>query len=275
MNRPFNMFFIGLIGISGIFFICRCSDSADPSNIEAIPVYRYKVVNTYPHNQKAFTQGLTFENGFLYEGTGLYGMSALHKVELETGKTLQIRKLQPRFFGEGLTIFSDEIIQLTWRSNVGFVYDKYSFEIKRKFNYLTEGWGITHDGMRLIMSDGTATLHFLDPITFEEIGQIEVHENKRLVSKLNELEFVREKIYANVWKSNRIAIIEPETGEVVGWIDLEGILNTTGLSKYVDVLNGIAYDAEDDRLFVTGKLWPKLFEIELVDDVQNERKNEL
>ncbi|HIH98346.1 MAG TPA: glutaminyl-peptide cyclotransferase [Thermoplasmata archaeon] len=269
MNRLFTilcvgLLFMGLLGLLGIIFSYSCLDSVDSKTSDIIPVYTYKVVNTYPHDQKAYTQGLAFENGFLYEGTGIYGSSTLRKVDLETGRILQICKLPQKLFGEGVTIHKDKIIQLTWRSNVGFVHNKSSFELKRKFNYSTEGWGITSDGKHLILSDGTAVLHYLDPDTFEEVGKIKVQDNKRVVSKLNELEFVQGRIYANVWKSNWIAIIEPRTQKVVGWIDLEGLLIRKELSNPAGVLNGIAYDAENDRLFVTGKMWPSLFEIELI-----------
>jgi glutamine cyclotransferase len=185
-------------------------------------------------------------------------------VELETGAILQIRELPDQFFGEGITIYGDKIIQLTWKSHIGFVYDKSSFESLQEFNYPTEGWGITHDGEHLIMSDGTSTLHFLDPQTFEEISQLEVFDDHGAVTKLNELEYVQGEIYANVWQTDRIARISPGTGRVIGWIDLEGLLTVEDFTEPVDVLNGIAYDADTDRLFVTGKLWPKLFEIELI-----------
>jgi len=235
-----------------------------PGNSDVIPVYSYNIVNTYPHDPDAFTQGLVFEDGVLYEGTGLHGQSSLRRVELETGDILQIRELSDEFFGEGITIYGNRIIQLTWQSHIGFVYDKNSFELLQEFNYSTEGWGITHDGTRLIMSGGTSTLHFLDPQTFEEIGQVEVFDNDGPVTRLNELEYVQGEIYANVWQTDRIARIAPETGRVVGWIELGGLLTAEDCSQPVDVLNGIAYDADNGRLFVTGKLWPKLFEIELI-----------
>ncbi len=226
--------------------------------------FTYRVVNVYPHDRGAFTQGLVFENGFLYEGTGLRGRSTLRRVELETGRVLQMRKLPDKLFGEGITIFGERIIQLTWQSGVGSVYDKNNFELLEEFHYPTEGWGITHDGKRLIMSDGTSTLHFLDPETLEEIGRIKVYDEDGPVTRLNELEYVRGEIYANVWQTDRIARIAPDTGEVIGWIELAGLLSPKDRSEPVDVLNGIAYDAENDRLFVTGKLWPRLFEIELL-----------
>jgi len=207
---------------------------------------------------------LVFEDGVLYEGTGLNGRSTLRRVKLETGEVLQIHELPAQFFGEGVTVYGNDIIQLTWQSHVGFVYDRDSFELLQEFNYSTQGWGITHDGERLIMSDGTATLYFLDPETFEEIGRVGVYDNDGSVNRLNELEYVQGEIYANVWQTNCIARIDPQTGQVVGWIELKGLLTPEDRGEPVDVLNGIAYDAENARLFVTGKLWPKLFEIELI-----------
>jgi uncharacterized repeat protein (TIGR01451 family) len=225
--------------------------------------YTYTIVNTYPHDPDAFTQGLVFENGVLYEGTGLWGRSTLRKVTLETGGVIQSYDLPSEFFGEGITIFGDRIIQLTWRSHTGFVYERDSFDLLREFTYPTEGWGITHDGERLIMSDGTSTLYFWDPETFEQVGQVGVYDENGPVRRLNELEYVQGKVFANVWQTDRIAIIAPQTGQVMGWIDLKGLLDPGSVSQPVDVLNGIAYDAETDRLFVTGKLWPTLFEIDL------------
>ena len=185
-------------------------------------------------------------------------------MKLETGEILQICKLPPPFFGEGVTIYGNKIIQLTWQSHIGFVYDKSSFELVQKFNYATEGWGITYDGKHLIMSDGTSTLYFLEPGTFKEIGQIDVHDSRGPVTRLNELEYIQGEIYANVWKSNRIVKVAPQTGQVIGWVDLEGLLTVEDYSEPVGVPNGIAYDAKNERLFVTGKLWPRLLEIELV-----------
>jgi len=233
-------------------------------SLPAIPTYGYRVVNAYPHDRSAFTQGLAFEDGVLYEGTGLRGHSTLRRVELETGRILQTRELPARFFGEGVTVYGDRIIQLTWQSNMGFVYNKDSFELLQLFGYATEGWGITHDGQRLVMSDGTPTLHFLDPQTFGEISRIEVCDSDGPVTGLNELEYVRGEIYANVWPTDRIVRIAPQTGRVTGWIELGGLLSPEEQTEPVDVLNGIAYDPRNDRLFLTGKLWPRLFEIELI-----------
>ncbi len=234
------------------------------ANYAIPPVYTYTIVHTYPHDMNAFTQGLVFTDGILYEGTGLYGHSSLRKVELETGNVLQIYRLPEQYFGEGITVYDDQIFQLTWKAHTGFVYAKDTFLYLETFNYPTEGWGITHDGERLIMSDGTATLHFLDPETREEIGQVEVRDNDGPVVRLNELEYIHGEVYANVWQTDWIARIDPQTGQVLGWINLEGLLSHVDLSQPVDVLNGIAYDTEGDRLFVTGKLWPALFEIELI-----------
>ena len=240
------------------------TNSTQPTISYPAPVVGYRIVNTYPHDPRAFTQGLVFADGVLYEGTGLRGQSSLKKVDLKTGNILQARQLPARFFGEGITIYGNRVIQLTWRARVGFVYDMQTFQLLDTFNYPTEGWGITHDGRSLIMSDGTSTLYFLDPQTFREVDRLEVHTRDGPVSRLNELEYVQGEIYANVWKTDRIARISPETGEVVGWIDLEGLLRPEDRNSRIDVLNGIAYDVKNDRLFVTGKLWPKLFEIELV-----------
>jgi glutamine cyclotransferase len=242
-------------------FIFSCSVPPSP---DTVSVFSFEIINSYPHNKNAFTQGLVFENGFLFEGTGLNGHSSLRKVALETGEVLQAHELPYEFFGEGITIYGDMIIQLTWRSNVGFVYDKETFEPLKEFYYPTEGWGITHNGKHLIMSDGTSALHFLDPETFQRSHTIEVHDNNTPISSLNELEYIKGKVYANVWHTDSIAIIAPQTGRVTGWIDLTGLLSPEWQSGSDDVLNGIAYDAKDDRLFVTGKRWPILFEIELI-----------
>ncbi|MBN1955352.1 MAG: glutaminyl-peptide cyclotransferase [Anaerolineae bacterium] len=226
--------------------------------------YTYTVVHVYPHDPDAFTQGLVFEDDRLFEGTGLYGQSSLREVDLESGAVLRSLSLPPQYFGEGITIHDNRIVQLTWRSNIGFVYDRDSFELLEDFEYPTEGWGITHDGRQLIVSDGTATLYFWDPATLSEVGRIEVRDQYGPVNRLNELEYVRGEVFANVWYTDLIARIDPHTGQVLGWINLEGLLDSGGGERAADVLNGIAYDAENDRLFVTGKLWPWLFEIELV-----------
>ena len=223
--------------------------------------YTYTVVNVYPHDQTAFTQGLVFEDGTLYEGTGLFGQSTLRGVDLETGNVAQLYELPEDLFGEGITIFNNKIIQLTWQNHTGFVYDKNSFDLLQDFTYSIEGWGITNDGTNLIMSDGTAYLYFLDPETFQIIDQIEVIYEEP-VTRLNELEYIGERVYANIWMTEKIAIVNPETGQVTGWINLEGL--KAAEHPNANVLNGIAYDKNSERLFVTGKLWSNLYEIELV-----------
>jgi glutamine cyclotransferase len=237
--------------------------------IQNIPVYKCKIINNYPHDQNAFTQGLVFENNHLYEGTGLYGHSSLRKIQLETGTILQVRNLSDQYFGEGITIYQNKIMQLTWKNNIGFVYDKDDFHKIQEFHYPSDGWGITHDGEHLILSDGTSTLHFIDPETFEEVHQIQVFSNEGPVKNLNELEYVKGEIYANVWQTNLIALISPTTGQVTGWIDVTELQNIENNNPN-SIPNGIAYDHENDRLFVTGKLWSKIFEIELVlpDQIQ-------
>ena len=232
---------------------------------ETSPIsYTYEVINVYPHDSNAFTQGLVIDEGVMYEGTGLTGESSLRRVDLETGDVLQIRELPSDLFGEGITVFDDKIIQLTWQSQIGFVYDKNSFDLLQNFSYSTQGWGITTDGTRLIMSDGSANLYFLNPETFEKTGQVEVHDGNVSVTKLNELEYINGEVYANVWLTNKIAIINPNTGQVTGWIDLTGIY-TPGTGDSNNVLNGIAYDSENSSLFVTGKRWSQLFEIKLIE----------
>ena len=226
------------------------------------PVSRYEIVKIYPHDRGAFTQGLVYADDILYEGTGRNGQSNIRKVKLESGEVLKVQDLESQHFGEGIALVGDSLIQLTWQSGVGFVYDKNTFTRTRSFSYTGEGWGLTYDGTRVIMSDGTPTLRFLDPQTLKQIGKLEVRDGGVPVDDLNELEVVKGEIFANVWMQDRIARINPKTGAVTGWIDLTGILDPRDRAG-ADVLNGIAYDAAKDRLFVTGKLWPKLFEIRL------------
>ncbi len=226
--------------------------------------YTYEVVNAYPHDDRAFTEGLAFVNGILYEGTGLWGRSSLRIVDLETGAVQQSVSLSNDLFGEGITVVGDRIVQLTWLSGLGLVYDRETLSLMREFAYSTEGWGLTYDGKRLIMSDGTDTLYFRDPETFAVEGHVTVSDEGTAVTNLNELEYIDGLVYANVWKTDRIAMIDPEDGHVTGWLDLTGLLASRKVNQPVDVLNGIAYDTRNDRLFVTGKLWPWLFEIELV-----------
>jgi glutamine cyclotransferase len=256
------------LALAAALVLQACAES-QTSSTEAAPApapppatYGYEVVHEYPHDPEAFTQGLIFRDGFLYESTGLTGRSSLRKVRLETGEVVQRHVVDPAYFAEGLTDWGGQLLQLTWVSNIGFVYDAASFKELRRFTYAGEGWGLTHDGTRLIMSDGTPNLRFIDPATFDEQSRLNVHDPGGSVDDLNELEFVKGSVYANVWLTERIAIIDPSTGAVTGWINLAGLRPRRG-APGDDVLNGIAYDAAGDRLFVTGKLWPKVFEIRL------------
>ena len=228
------------------------------------PVYGYRILHVYPHDPEAFTQGLEFHDGFLYEGTGLKGRSTLRKVELESGKVLQEIQLNPKYFGEGITVLDQRIFELTWQSQRGFVYKRTTFQQTSDFTYPGEGWGLANDDRRIFMSDGTAEIRVWNPATLQETGRLRVHDGSEPVASLNELECVRGEIYANVWQTDRIVRISTTDGHVTGWIDLSGLLSPSELSAGPDVLNGIAYDAVRDRLFVTGKLWPKLFEIQLI-----------
>src|SRR5258708_16300272 len=228
------------------------------------PEYTFKVIHTFPPDSTAYTQGLVYRDGFLYEGTGLNGKSSLRKVELNTGKVLRRVDLEPQFFGEGITILKNQIVQLTWKSETGFIYNLSDFRLLRQFPYSGEGWGITTNGTDLFMSDGTAEIRVLDGNTLREKRRIRVHDGDTAITQLNELEFVRGEIFANVWQTNRIARISPQTGTVVGWIDLTGLLSVVYRKEADAVLNGIAYDPQGNRLFVTGKLWPSIFEIQLV-----------
>jgi len=231
----------------------------------ATPVYGYRVVHVYPHDTSAYTEGLFYKDGYLYESTGEAGESTVRKVELETGKVLQRHDVPDAYFGEGIVDWNHELIQLTWKSELGFVYDLGSFKQQRTFRYPGEGWALTRDSKHLYMSDGSPVLRVLDPNTLTATGSIMVTDNGEPVSNLNELEWVKGEIYANVWMTNRIARIDPASGHVTGWIDLSGLLDVSRLpDPGNDVLNGIAYDEQHDRLFVTGKRWPKLFEISLV-----------
>src|ERR1700722_10380627 len=225
--------------------------------------YSFNIVRTFPHDPTAFTQGLVYRDGFLYEGTGLNGRSSLRKVNLETGEVVQHINLAAEFFGEGITLLKNEVVQLTWQSHTGFVYDLRDFRLLRKFSYLGEGWGITTNGRDLFMSDGTSEIRVLDGETFAEKRRFAVHDDDTPIDQLNELEFVNGEIFANVWQTDRIARISPQSGRVVGWIDLGGILSPVYHLESGAVLNGIAYDSIKKRLFVTGKLWPNVFEIRL------------
>lgn len=242
--------------------------NAQTPNVRTPLTYGYRIVHTYPHDRTSFTQGLIYRDGFLYESAGDYEKSNIRKVELTTGKMLQQQKLSDtKMFAEGLTDWQGSLVQLTWQHGRGFVYDRKTLAFQQSFRYSGEGWGLTHDDTRLIMSDGVAAsgLRFLDPLTFVETGKVVVTDHGTPVERLNELEFVNGEVFANIWQTDRIARINPATGAVTGWIDLRGLLKPGEVSVAAGaVLNGIAYDAVAKRLFVTGKLWPKLFEITLV-----------
>jgi len=226
-----------------------------------VPVSSYRVVHVYPHDHQAFTQGLEYADGdTLYEGTGLQGSSTLRKVDLQTGRVRQQISIPSQYFGEGITVWRSTVLQLTWQSEVGFVYDLASFRQMRTFRYAGEGWGLTHDTKAIVMSDGSASLRFLDPVMLAESRRVLVTDAGVPIRDLNELEYVRGEIYANVWQTDFIARISPTTGHVLGWINMKGLLPPADRAG-ADVLNGIAYDATGGRLFVTGKLWPKLFQI--------------
>jgi len=233
--------------------------------VAAIPVYGYQVVKVYPHDPSAFTEGLFYRDGYLYESTGLNGQSEIRKEELATAKVVMRHALPSGFFGEGIVDDGKRLIQLTWRNQIGFIYDLKTFAPEGQFAYAGEGWALTSDDRRLIMSDGTPVLRFLDARTLKETGRVTVTADGRPVQNINELEWVKGEVFANIWMTNWIARIDPHTGRVVGLIDLTGIISAAEAGSDSDnVLNGIAYDAAHDRLFVTGKRWPKLFQIKLV-----------
>lgn len=254
--RVFSIFFM----LTMFSWFTASTFGADHST----PTESYRIVHIYPHDSSAFTQGLVYVDGMLYEGTGLNGRSSIRMVDLNTGRELQQHDLPAKYFGEGLTDWKNDLIELTWRSHTGFVYDRFSFRLLKTFAYPWEGWGLTHDSQYLILSDGTAVLHFLDPGTFRQVRQITVTDQGKPVLNLNELEYIHGEIYANVWMKNKIARISPATGNVLAWIDLSGLRPASTRWNGNAVLNGIAYDHKNNRLFITGKLWPKLFEIKLM-----------
>ena len=236
-----------------------------PAPAKAIPVYGVQVVHAYPHDINAFTEGLFFLNGYLYESTGLDGHSSVRKVKLETGQVVQRATLPPDMFGEGIAPWNGHLVGLTWKAQMGYVLDLDSFDTKGQFGYPGEGWGLTHNGSEMVMSDGTADIRFLNPQTLVETHRIHVSAQGKPVDQLNELEWVDGEIYANIWQTDRIARIDPQTGNVVGWIDCKGLLPKKDfIPQHTDVLNGIAWDPATKRLWVTGKFWPKVFEIKLV-----------
>jgi glutaminyl-peptide cyclotransferase len=254
-------------GIVAAFLVIACcpflaaQSSHQPANRPR--EYKFAVIRSFPHDPSAFTQGLAYCDGFLYEGTGLNGRSSLRKVRLETGEVAQRADLGSEFFGEGITVIQDKVVQLTWRSETGFVYDLKDFHLLRRFSYPGEGWGLATNGREIFMSDGTSEIRVLDGGTLQEKRRIKVRDGSTPVDQLNELEFVEGQIFANVWHSDRVARISPQTGQIVGWIDLRGLLPPIYRLEPEAVLNGIAYDPRGKRLFVTGKLWPRIFEIRI------------
>jgi glutamine cyclotransferase len=250
----------GLLWSSAVFLPVASAQAAS-----AIPTYTYEVVHAYPHDPNAFTQGLFIKDGFLYESTGLQGRSTVRKVRLETGEVLQKMDLPRQIFGEGITWWDKRIIGITWTTQAGYVLDLDTFAFQKEFTYKGEGWGLARNDKEIIMSDGTSELRFLDPLTLRETHRIKVTADGKAIDQLNELEWVKGEIFANIWQTDNIARIDPKTGKVIGWINLNGLLSMGDrIMGNPDVLNGIAYDAAKDRLFVTGKLWPKLFEIRLI-----------
>jgi glutamine cyclotransferase len=227
------------------------------------PEYAFKIIRTYPHDPSAFTQGLVYRDGFFYEGTGLNGRSQLRKAHLETGEVVQHVDLSAEYFGEGIAIVKNKVIQLTWQSHIGFVYNLSDFKLLRQFSYPGEGWGLTSRGTEIFMSDGTSDIRVLDAATLKEKRRFTVRDGAAAIDQLNELEIVEGELYANIWQTDRIARISPQSGKVVGWIDLTGLLSPVYRRQDGAVLNGIAYDSIHKRLFVTGKLWPSIFEIQL------------
>jgi glutamine cyclotransferase len=235
------------------------------ASAQTAPVRSYKIVAVYKHDPKAFTEGLEYKDGFLYESTGLNGESSIRKVDLATGAVLKQMPLSTIYFGEGITFFGSRLFQLTYQSGIGFIYDSRTWSPLGNFHYPGEGWALTHDDKRIIMSDGTSSLRFVDPATLHELGRVSVRDGGRLIANVNELEFIDGEIWANVWQTQQIVRIDPRTGHVNSWVDLTGLLKPADRTPDADVLNGIAYDAQRKRIFVTGKRWPKLFEIRVVD----------
>lgn len=244
-------------------FVCCSFLRQQTAHAQRPAEYTFIVVRAFPHDTSAYTQGLSYRDGFLYEGTGLNAHSSLRKVNLETGTVVQRVDLDPEFFGEGITIVRDQIVQLTWKSHIGFVYNLKDFHVVKQFSFSGEGWGIATNSHDLFLSDGTSEIRVLDPQTFREKRHFKVHDGPKPIDQLNELEFVEGQIFANVWHTNRIARISPQTGAVLGWIDLTGLLSSVFHLDPEAVLNGIAYDSARKRIFVTGKLWPNVFEIKL------------
>jgi glutamine cyclotransferase len=267
---PGRLALVLLVG-SSLAVACGASSSAPPAPqaqaaavVPGVEQYTYQIVRSHPHDPASFTQGLTIADGQLYEGTGLHGESSLRRVDLQTGAALQRIALDSKYFGEGIAVVGDRIVQLTYQTGVGFVYDRKTFARLKEFTYKGEGWGLTYDGQRLIMSDGTDTLRFWHPETLEEVGRLRVRDGDVAIERINELEFVDGAIYANIWQEERIARIDPTTGVVTAWIDMSNLLTATERSRGVDVLNGIAHDPKTGHFLITGKLWPWVFEVRFV-----------
>ena len=266
-RKRLRLLLLVLLFILGAFSLVSCLNAQEVhSSIpeEFTPVMTYEVLSEFPHDPQAFTQGLVYHEGFLYESTGLYGESSLRKVDLETGKVLEQLDLADEFFAEGLAIYENKLYQLTWREGTGFIYSLEDFALFDQFTYQTEGWGLAHDGQHLIMSDGTNKLYFLDPGSMQIMETIEVTFMGEAITRLNELEYIRGELFANIWQKDYIVRIDPETGDVLGILDLTGILPEELQTPETDVLNGIAYDPAADRLFITGKRWQRLYEIRLL-----------
>jgi glutamine cyclotransferase len=229
------------------------------------PVATYKIVATYPHSTQSYTEGFFYLDGRFYEGTGMEGRSSILVEDPETGNVLQRRDLPPQYFGEGIIDWGPNLYEWTWKSHICFVFDRFSFRPVKQFTYQGEGWGMTRTAKEIITSDGTPILRFRDPETFKQTREILVRDGRQPIENLNELEYIKGEIYANVWHQDRIARISPKDGHVIGWIDLTGLITPDQMVNSESVLNGIAYDAQHDRLFVTGKQWPKVFEIKVIN----------
>jgi glutamine cyclotransferase len=265
MVRDFRMFlaviFIAVAVVAGVV-ACINLATQPPVPSNGTPVYGYRVVATFPHDITAFTQGLVYFNGYLYEGTGLNGKSSIRQQDLVSGEVLRSADLPQQYFGEGVTILAERIYQLTWQSYKGFVYDL-NLSLVQEFSYASEGWGLTHNGSHLIMSDGTSNLYFIDPVSLTVAGQLQVTDGGKPVTRLNELEYINGEVWANVWQTDLVARISPQSGRVTGWVNFTSLLSASERVG-ADVLNGIAFDIAGDRILVTGKYWPKIFQIEIV-----------
>jgi glutamine cyclotransferase len=260
---------IAVIVLGGALLILLNNKTAPAAT--ATPIYTYSIVKTYPHDTSSFTEGLWYSDGIMYEssgsGNGPNYVSTLRQVNLTTGKVIKEYTLPIQYFGEGIAVVDDEIIQLTWQSNVGFIYDKDTFALLGNFTFTTQGWGLTYDGKELIMSDGTDNLYFLNATTFQRIGEVQVHDGNSNVTEINSLDYINGDVYANIWMTNKIAIINPATGQVKAWVDLTGLpASVASKTNENAVLNGIAYDQQNDRLYVTGKDWSSLYQIKLVPE---------